>query len=244
MKRRRIFRVLAILGTLAALAPAARAGDCHAPADLRDGDTTFPRFAARLKQGKPITIVAIGGSATAGAAAPGQAYPQRLQQALARLYPKASIRVLNKGVPHQTAAEELARFPADIIAEKPDLAIWDTGTIEAVRGFDVGAFAATLEDGLALLRSHRIEAVLMDMQYSRRIAAVIDFDPYLNAMQRAADLGGAYFFRRFEIMQYWSDSGAFDFDEVPKADRATLAAAVYDCHGRELAGAIAAAALP
>src|SRR6185437_2365977 len=135
-----------------------------------------------------------------------------LEAALRRLYPAASITVVNKGVPHQTAAEELARFPRDVIAAKPDLAVWDTGAIEAVRGFDIGSFTATLEDGLALLRQHRIAAVLMDMQYSRRIAAVIHFDPYISAMERVADLNDAYFFRRFEIMRYWSENGVFDFD--------------------------------
>jgi acyl-CoA thioesterase I len=235
-----LFAALAFCGALA-LAPAcAEEHDCSAPPELLESDARLPFLAERLKAHQPVTIVAIGGSSTAGIAAPtpAQAYPARLQDALTRRYPGVPIRVLNKGVAHQAAEEVLARFDKDVVAEKPDLAIWETGTIEAVRGLDIDAFTATLENGLAALREQRIEAILVNMQYSRRTASVIDFEPYENTMRRVADLNDVYLFPRLEIMKFWSDNGTFDFEDGLKADRATLAVSVYDCLAQRLAEAI------
>jgi hypothetical protein len=40
------------------------------------------------------------------------------------------------------------------------------------------------------------------------------------------------------MMRYWSEQNVFNFDGVSKDERASLAAAVYDCLGRNLAAAI------
>jgi len=216
---------------------------CQAPPELLASEAKLPRVAQHLKERKPVTIVAIGGSSTAGNAvpSPAQAYPARLEAALTKRYPGVPIRVLNKGAPHEDAQQVLARFPRDVVAENPDLAIWETGTIEAVRRMDVESFATTLDEGLALLYAQHIDAILVNMQYSHKTAAVIDFDPYLDTMRRVADLNDAYLFPRFEIMKFWSDNGIFDFETVPKADRPSLATKVYDCLARQLADAIAEA---
>jgi len=79
---------------------------------------------------------------------------------------------------------------------------------------------------------------LVDMQFSRSTATVIDFERYLTAVHGVADLDGVYVFPRYEIMRYWSEQNMFNFDEVAADERARLAARVYDCIGRKLAQAI------
>jgi len=104
--------------------------DCSAPTELVVNETRLPLLAEQLKQRKPVTIVAIGGSSTAGAAAqsPDLAYPERLAAELARRYPGASIKVVNKGVPRRPRRRWSPAFPRDCFAEDPVLAIWETGT--------------------------------------------------------------------------------------------------------------------
>jgi hypothetical protein len=80
--------------------------------------------------------------------------------------------------------------------------------------------------------------MLVDMQFSRSTATVIDFDRYLTALHRVADLNEVYVFPRYEMMRYWSEQNMFNFDEVAAEERARLAARVYDCIGRKLAHAI------
>jgi acyl-CoA thioesterase I len=242
--RRALTCLVLLLGT-ALLAPLpARAQeqekDCSAPAELIQDDPKLPLLGARLKQHKTVKIVAIGGSSTAGAAAqsPLQSYPERLEAALGERYPDVEITVVNKGVPRQTAQDMVDRFATDVIAEDPVLAIWETGTTDAVRGIDIDAFVATLEAGIAALRAHDIEVMLVDMQYSRRTASIIGFERYLAAMHRVADVEEAYLFKRFDIMKFWSDNGIFNFEDVQKGDRARLAAEVYDCLAHRMVDAI------
>src|SRR5882724_8354209 len=187
------FLSAALCAALLTLHPAAaedKPRDCSAPAELVVNETRLPLLAEQLKKRKPVTIVAIGGSSTSGAAAqsPDLAYPERLAAELQRRYPGTSIKVVNKGVPRETAQEMVDRFARDVFAEDPVLTIWETGTTEAVRGMDVEEFAATLDTGIAALRARHIEVMLIDMQYSRRTTSIIGFDRYLEVMHRFAEL--------------------------------------------------------
>ncbi len=225
----------------APLPPAASSAPaCEVPAEMMVVDDKLPHLSARLHAGGPIRIVAIGGASTAGAAAGSAnlAFPHRLQEALARIYPSVAITVLNKGVPRQSAQQMLNRFPRDVLAEHPGLVIWDTGTTDAVRGIDTEEFAAALQNGVDALAARGIDVVLVDMQFSHGATAVIDFEPYLKAMYRVADVNDLNVFPRFEMMRYWSEQNVFNFDGVAKSERASLAAKVYECLGRKLAEAI------
>jgi acyl-CoA thioesterase I len=235
---------LMIVGFAAAMTPSvpARTAEpaCAVPAELMDVDGKLPRLAKRLEVGGPVKIVAIGGASTAGLAAGSLdfAYPQRMRQALARWYPAVSITVVNKSLPHQTAEQMLARFPSDVFAENPVLVIWETGTTDAVRGVGVDAFAATLQSGADAVAARGIDLILVDMQFSHRTVAVIDFESYLRAMHRVGDVNDVYVFPRFAMMRYWSDQEVFNLDGVQKDERSRLAADVYQCLGRKLAEAI------
>jgi lysophospholipase L1-like esterase len=83
-------------------------------------------FAQSLTAGR-AKIVAIGSSTTAGEGNI-PAYPGRLLSFLQNEYPNANIAMVNKGISGQEAPVELQRFDTDVIAEKPDLVIWQVGT--------------------------------------------------------------------------------------------------------------------
>lgn len=241
----RLLLLLAIALAALPLLPAQARADCTVPREIIDDDPALPLVAARLKQKQPITIVAIGGASTAGTAAVNperDSYPRRLEEVLRRRHPDIAISVLNKGVARQTAEEMVERFPRDVYPAAPTLVIWETGTVDAVHGLDVDTFATALATGLDELREHKVDIMLIDMQYSRSTASVINFAPYLEAMEQRADVDDVYLFRRFEVMKYWSESGVFQFGDVPKEQRAALAAAVYQCLAERLADAIEYAA--
>ena len=86
----------------------------------------LPHFAHSLIRGKP-KIVAIGSSTTAGEGNI-KPYPDRLLSLLQVPYPNARITMINEGIGGQEAPIELERFDTDVIAEKPDLVIWQVGT--------------------------------------------------------------------------------------------------------------------
>src|SRR3954469_15099972 len=99
---------------------------CSVPAELARLDQPLIRSARRLAAGLPITIVAIGSSSTAGAGAssPARNYPNRLGAALTKLLPDHPIEVLNRGVNGEETADMMARLDRDVLAEQPDIVLW------------------------------------------------------------------------------------------------------------------------
>ncbi len=247
MSRRALFLLpgLVLAGVITAGAGRVMAeGDaavCTVPQELIDDDPKLAATAERLKAKKPLRIVAIGGASTAGTAAGNgeeNSYPHRLQEALQRRHPEVAITVINKGVPRQTTATMVTRFDTDVIPADPTLVIWETGTVDAVRGIDVDEFAGAFEAGIAALRHHKFDIMVVDMQYNPSTDTVIDFAPYLEALHQAADLEDVYLFRRFDIMRYWSEAGVFNFVDMPRNQRTQVAKEVYRCLGENLARAI------
>ncbi len=247
----RAHRSLALLAFLATLPAAAQTRDaappprCAVPQTLLDDEIRLPELAQHFRDKHPITIVVIGGASTAGTAAADpehDAYPRKLENLLRQHHPGMEITVVNRGVARQTTQEMVARFPRDVFAASPTLVVWETGTYDAVRNVDVEIFAEGLETGLAELREHRIEVILINMQYNPRTTPVINYAPYLDALQQRADVDGIYVFRRYEMMKAWSDNGVFDLVDVPQERRATLATQVYDCLAQRLTDTIERAA--
>jgi len=236
--------LLAVLAGLVMIATAggahAETEDCATPPEMTETDAKLPHLAERLKAHQPATIVAIGGASTIGRAAgsPDLSYPHRLGQDLAQDFPDSPITVINKGVPRQSAKQMFERFPTDVFAEDPVMVIWEVGINDAVLGTDVDDFATTLQNGLDELKNRAIDTILVDMQFSRSSATVINFEGYLKALHRVGELAEVYVFPRYEMMRYWSEQKVFNFDDVAAEDRARLAARVYDCLGRKMAGII------
>ena len=231
-----------ILAVMSAAAPglAAEPDECATPPELMDAGAQLPHLAARLKAHQPATIVAIGGASTIGQAAgsPDLSFPHQLEQILSNDYQKGSITVVNKGVPRQSARQNLERFPTDVFAEDPVMVIWETGINDAVRGTDVDDFAETLQNGVDQLKNRAIDIVMVDMQFSKSATALINFEAYLKALHRVGDLAEVYVLPRYAMMRYWSEQKVFNFDEVAPEDRAKLAARVYTCIAYKLAQVI------
>jgi len=223
--------------------PAVAAGerDCAVPQEILYDDPKLKLTGEKLRAKEPVTIVAIGGASTAGTAAGDGAqfgYPHRLEEALRRRHAGVPITVINRGVPRQTTADMVQRFAKDVFPANPTLVIWETGTVDAVRGDDVDPFADELGRGIAALRDHNLDIMLVSMQYNPSTGSVINFEPYLEALRHAADLENVYLFRRYDIMKYWSENGIFDFVDVPKEQRVQLAEQVYRCLAEAMAEAI------
>jgi len=213
---------------------------CAVPAELMAAAIGLPHVAERVRARQPVRIVAIGGGSTAGAAAGGGdlAYPQRLQLALTHAFPEIAVSVVNRGVARQSAQEMVERFSQDVIAADPVLVVWETGISDAVRGTGTDDFAAALQTGIDELKRRAIDVILVDMQFSRKATALIDFERYRDTLLHVGEINDVYLFRRFQMMRYWSEQRVFAFDEVNADERARLAARVYDCIGRNLAEVI------
>lgn len=230
-------RWIALAALMVAILPsAAQADACSIPEAIFPFEPTLPRFVASLQGKTPVTVVAIGSASTEGRAAgePRFAWPEQLGDALRKRFPGVTIDVVNLGKRRQTAAAMAARFAKEVLPLEPKLVVWETGTVDAVRGTDLDSFRETLETGLIDLRP-ATDVVLMDTQFSRRTNAMIDFEPYERAMRLVADASDVPLYPRHELMRYWSEYGELDLSVTGKEKRKQLAQKLYRCIGETLA---------
>jgi len=226
------------IGLLSAQAAAfGQEPECPVPERFYAFEPPLTKTAKALADGREVVIAALGGASTVGLAAggPALAWPARLSSVLAGRFPSAHTKVVNLAVARQTAKAAGERFSRDVLPLKPTLVIWETGTMEAVRGTDVDEFRETVQAGIDELRAARIEVVLMNMQFSRETDAMIQFGPYLIAMRELADANDVPLFRRHGIMRYWAESGSLDLRASDGEKRRQVAAKLYDCIGRAMA---------
>src|SRR5262245_6214491 len=210
---------------------------CAVPTSFYDTEPTLPKTAAAIASGQRVVIVVLGGASTLGQAAgsPELAWPARLAVALTSRFPSAHVTVYNRAVARQTTQEMAARLDRDVIALKPMLVIWETGTTDAVRGIEIDEFRQTIQDGINRLRASGAEVVFMDMQFSRHTHAVINFDRYETVLREVTDANDVPLFRRHDIMHHWAESGLFDLMTGNHDKLHLLASRLYDCIGRAVA---------
>lgn len=210
---------------------------CTVPPEFVNMPTQLRHTRAAFKAGKPIRIVALGTSSTAGtgAATRADAYPAQLQAELSRLLPGAKIIVINQGVGGQSTRQMVDRIEDDVVALEPTLVVWQTGTVDTVNNVDIEEFGHSLYQGIDILHKEEIDVVLMNMQYSRRMEMLLNYEPYDDMMSAVAAQSDVAVFDRLGIMKYWAYSGRFDYDNVPRNERRQLAAKVHGCLGRLLA---------
>lgn len=216
--------------------------DCDLPGYLLFGDSRLARVAEAINQHKRLDIAVLGTSSSALTGADGspKGYPSQLRAALSRQLPNVSIHVVSWAKPRQTAADMAAAIDKLLVDVKPALVLWQSGTVDAIRGVDPEDFRETLENGIERLQAGGADVVLINMQYSPRTETMIQLDAYENNMRAVARERDVPLFDRLNLMRYWNDTGVFDFS-APTKDR-TLATKVHACLGRALAALVIEAA--
>jgi lysophospholipase L1-like esterase len=185
---------------------------CEIPGYLLFGNNELRHVAEVVKRDHRLTIAVVGtgSSILAGPDGPTSAYPARLEAALKQRLPSVAVKVVTL-VRSRQSAEDLAKGMGKLlIDEKPDLVIWQTGTIDAIRRLEPDSFRAALDEGVETLLKGGADVILMNMQYSPRTDTMIPLGPYADSMRVAAQQHEIPLFDRLAIMRHWSDVGDFD----------------------------------
>src|SRR5436190_1510777 len=215
---------------------------CAAPSAILAIEAALDRTSSRILSGQPLTIVAIGSSSTlgVGASSPALSYPSRLGQELRQQFPSLEIRVINHGVGGQDVPEELTRLGRDVIAEHPDLVIWQLGTNAVLRRDDLSADEQLISRGVALMKESGIDVVLMDLQYAPRVLVRPASDEMERLIAEIAKRTQVGLFRRFEIMQEWDRTQQLAPASSVGPDGLHMTDAGYACLANQLAEALGA----
>ena len=223
---------------------ATRAAACTVAVDQVRFDLPLTRTARLVAAHKPIKIVALGSSSTygAGASTSAASYPSRLTEELARHFPGHEITVLNRGVNGDEAADMLARLDKAVIAEKPDLVLWQVGTNSVLRDHAVLPHASLLHEGLARLKATGADVVLIDPQYAPRVIAKPNAEGMVSLIATAAKAEHVCLFHRFALMRHWRETERLPFETFVSADGLHMNDWSYACLAKALGIAIAEAA--
>jgi hypothetical protein len=228
--------------TMVATGFAAEKQACDIPGYLLTGSYDLKRVQQAVTKDRRLTIAVVGtgSSILAGPDGPRSAYPARLEAALLHRLPSVAVKVVTL-VRTRMSAEDLARGMGKLlIDEKPDLVIWQTGTLDAIRRIDPEVFRTALDEGVETVRKAGVDVILMNMQYSPRTDMMVALGPYADIMRVVAQQHDLPLFDRLAIMRHWSDVGAFDLYAAGKEP--LLAQQVHDCIGRAIAAMIINAA--
>jgi acyl-CoA thioesterase-1 len=225
-------------------APAQPKYDCAAPSDVTRLMNPLSRTAKRLAGGEAVKIVAVGSSSTAGAGASSDAntYPSRLAAELKLLFPHQSISVINRGVNGDEARGMLARFEKEVIAEHPDLVLWQVGTNSVLRDDPIAPAGTLIHDGLRRLKATGADVILIDPQFAPKVIAKTDADHMVDLIAHAAKSQHVDLFRRFAVMKHWRQVSRIPFEVFISGDDLHMNDWSYGCIAKLLANSIAEAA--
>ncbi len=235
-----IAAALLVVGLPAAHAPAQ--GSCPPPS-LSLTVHRLPHLAAALRPGRTLDVLALGSASLLGPqGGTAGSVPDDMVQALRARVPGAAIRLTLRADRAQSAEEMLDALRRELAAHRFQLVLWQTGTVEALRGLPAEPFRRTLAAGIAAAAASGADLVLIDMQFSRLLDRHADLAPYRAAMTEMAMQPGVMLFPRYALMRGWSESGAIDLEaSAPRDHRQTLAR-LRACLGAVLADQIGDAA--
>jgi acyl-CoA thioesterase-1 len=217
---------------------------CVIPPELTRFERPLAHTAQLASARQPIKIVAIGSSSTygEGASAPEWSYPSRLRLELAYRFPELSITVVNRGVNGDNDHDKRARFERDVVAEKPDMVLWQLGTNSMLHGDPMEQHLPVLQGGVAQLRQRTgADIVLIDPQYAPKVLRGAGVNAIVEMIAQTARDTGSHLFRRYELMRRWREVEQLAFDKFLSPDELHMNDWSYACTARALGTAIAEA---
>jgi acyl-CoA thioesterase-1 len=229
---------------MAQTAPADQPRPCVDKAGLTQLTHPLARMAQRIANGKPITIVALGSSSTAGAGAssPAASYPSRLEAELNARFPEQPVTVINQGANGEEAAEMMARFDESVASAHPDLVLWQVGTNAVLRDHPLGPVDRLVHDGIARMKALGADVVLIDPQFAPKVIAKADAEEMVNLISAEAKQGNVDLFPRFAIMKEWRGRDGIPFEAFLSPDLLHMNDWSYACIAKLLAASISEAA--
>jgi acyl-CoA thioesterase I len=206
---------------------------CQTGASPTADDSPLPNVAAALKQQrKTLRILAMG-------AAPGRVsvrggYTAVVEAMLEHALKGIDVIMINRGVSGELAADAASRMKNEVALHEPDLVLWQVGTNDALAYVPTAEFAATLKDQLDWLREHKVDVVLVGLQFAAPMQRDAHYVDVRQTLRRVAAQENVIVIRFFEAMQLINQAAGPEAvsDEIEHGE------AGYNCLAQYVARAI------
>jgi lysophospholipase L1-like esterase len=218
--------------TAAPLAPLSKA--CQPGASATADESPLPNVAAALAQRKSLRILAMG-------AAPGRVsarggYTALIEAMLERALKGVDIVMVNRGVSGELAANAATRMRNEVALQEPDLVLWQVGTNDALAYVSAGEFAATVQDQIEWLKRHKVDVVLVGLQFAKEMLRDAHYVEIRETLRSLAAKENVIVVRFYEAMQIIGQAQAGAPE--PVAQEFARDEAGYNCLAQYVARAI------
>jgi acyl-CoA thioesterase-1 len=211
-------------------APAPYSRDCQIGSTAIVEESPLPHVAAALQSRKQIKILAIGASPIMSRrvnSGQGEAMRHLLKQAVQGL----DVVMINRGVSGELSAQAAVRIKNEVALTEPDLVLWQVGTNDALSYVPLDEFANTVEDTLGWLKEHKVDVVLVGLQYVGQMALDDHYKATRDLLRKIAAKENVMIVRRYEAQQFLeraeSGGGGLVPDEFERTEAGYICLAQY-----------------
>ena len=223
-----------------AKSPPAYSRDCRITAPAHEGRTALRTMRRALKENRVVKVLAVGSSSTSGVGATSAfaTYPVRLENDLEVMFKGVDIDVISRGVPGEAGLGACTRMKREVAETKPDLVVWQVGTNDAMARADIDDLKINLAKTLQWLAKNHIDVVLIDPQFTARLANDDHYTKVVRAIEDVARQERVMLVHRFSAMADLAKQKGED--TLLATDRFHLNDLGYRCMAEYAAGAIVA----
>lgn len=193
----------------------------------------LPNVAAALKRGRTLRILTIG--AAPGRIGPHGEYTGIIENMLEDALKNVDVIMINRGVSGELAAEAAERMKNEVALEQPDLVLWQVGTNDALAYVPVEQFAATIKDQLDWLKEHKVDVVLVGLQFAPETLRDAHYKLIRDTLRQVAAKEKVIVIRFYEAMEILNKAAETG---QPVAEQFERSEAGYDCLAQYVAHAI------
>jgi len=209
---------------------------CQPGASALTAETPLPRVAEALAKRKSLRILAMG-AAPGRITARGGGYTELIESILENAIKGVDVVMINRGVSGELAANAATRMKNEVALEEPDLVLWQVGTNDALAYVGSAEFAATVKDQIAWLKAHKVDVVLVGLQFAPQMLRDAHYARIRDRLRAVAAQENVIVVRFFEAMQ--TIEQAQREGAVPVAEDFDRSEAGYNCLAQYVARAIA-----
>src|SRR5258708_11358177 len=148
--------------------PAPYSHDCQVGSTVVVEESPLPHVAAALQSRRQLKILAIGASPVLSRRVHGAG--ETIRQLLLQSIQGLDVVMINRGVSGELSAQSATRIKNEVALTEPDLVLWQVGTNDALAYVPLDELETTIIDTLAWLKEHKIDVVLVGLQYVDQMA--------------------------------------------------------------------------
>lgn len=154
-----------------------------------------------------------------------------------------TVEVLNRGIGGQDADDMVLRIQSDVVAHKPDVVIWQTGSNDPLRGVPLSRFESDTRDGIKAMRQAGAAVILMEPQWCPRLEQAAHSGDYREAIRQIGAELGVPVIRRSDMMHRWVAAGVMTPVQMLSPDGLHMSDSGYAELARDIAPMVLKAAM-